>query len=229
MRYVKRERTPGPTTPKTRIRERVACVFEALGGLLLFLDVALWVFAAYGDHRRIFCFRGLFAGELLLWFRVPAVLFLFAAFAVGVLPAVRPLFFRIVAAVVATVLFLSAILFCSLPAWLVETECHEIVSDDGAHTVVFVVTQSFDDDEGVEAYERENPFIMRRLKAEGDGGTIIIHGAFSTDPSRFQWEADGFSIKIEDRWIRYYYRDVPTETEIEPVATENPEKETAAP
>ena len=139
------------------------------------------------------------------------------------------MFFRIVAAVVATVLFLSAILFCSLPAWLVETECHEIVSDDGAHTVVFVVTQSFDDDEGVEAYERENPFIMRRLKAEGDGGTIIIHGAFSTDPSRFQWEADGFSIKIEDRWIRYYYRDVPTETEIEPVATENPEKETAAP
>ena len=226
MRYVKSERTPGPATPKTRIRKRVACVFAALGGLFLLPEVICQLFIS---RNRFLCFHGLLAGELLLWSEISALLFLFAAFAVGVLPAVRPLFFRIVAAVAATVLFLSAILLCSLPALLVETECHEIVSDDGAHTVVFVVTWFFDDDEDVEAYERENPFIMRRLKAEGNGGTIIIHGAFPTDPSRFQWEADGFSVKIEDRWIRYYYRDVPTETEIVPVATENPEKETAAP
>ena len=224
MRYVKSERTPGPATPKTRIRKRVACVFEALGGLLLFLDIALWVFGTYGDHRRIFCFRGMFAGELLLWFRVPAVLFLFAAFAVGVLPAVRPLFFRIVAAVVATVLFLIAVGVCLLPTLLVEKECFEFRSEDGAHTITFVVTSTLRT--RIDVYERENDFTLRCLLPEQQ----VVLESVPGDESLLKWESDGFSVKIEDRWIRYYYRDVPTATEmIEPMTTENPEKETAAP
>ena len=98
VRYEKREGKPEPATPMTRTRKRVACVFAAVGGLFLLPDVALWIFGTYGDHRRIFCFCGLFAGKLLLVVLYSALLLLFGAFVVGVLPAWQSLFFRLVAA-----------------------------------------------------------------------------------------------------------------------------------
>lgn len=229
MRNVKREGKPEPATPMTRTRKRVACVFAALGGLLLFLDVALWIFGAYGDHRRIFCFCGLFAGKLLLVVLYSAaLLLLFGAFVVGALPAWQSLFFRLVAAGAAGAVLLFAIWISWSLTRLVEQECYEIRSDDGAHTVVFVATYFFD--VRIDVYERENPFVLRRLRSEERG---TLESVPPLEPSYYRWENDGFYVKYGSEWRRYYYHDIPKPTpypsETESAVKENPEERTAAP